>query len=154
MQNCVLVGFKSPQVSWVIWRTNKTNSFPPDFVPRKKYQNFFLKCEQLFPGVIHAILLLMRAVDPVQYEQDTIEYIDKLTTLDPTRRHYYADLSELMHSIVAWMNLYCSCPANTVSSELAQFNMLLLRWTITFLYQILEAFHLWQMQVSFVVSYD
>ncbi|XP_064640349.1 geranylgeranyl transferase type-2 subunit alpha-like [Lineus longissimus] len=38
------------------------------------------------------ILSLMRALDPIKYEQQTLEFIDKLKIEDPYRSNYYLDL--------------------------------------------------------------
>ena len=46
-------------------------------------------------GVLLTIILLMRALDPLKYEKETIEYLDKLLLVDEMRTNYYKDLSEL-----------------------------------------------------------
>ena len=38
--------------------------------------------------------LLMRALDPLQYEQETEEYLEKLAEVDSYRKGYYKDLGE------------------------------------------------------------
>ncbi len=45
-------------------------------------------------GVLLTIILLMRALDPLKYEKETIEYLDKLLLVDEMRTNYYKDLSE------------------------------------------------------------
>ena len=37
----------------------------------------------------------MRALNPLQYENDTLGYLDKLITVDPMRTKYYEDLRKL-----------------------------------------------------------
>ena len=46
-------------------------------------------------GVLLTIVSLMKALDPLEYEEAINEYIDKLQTIDPTRLAYYKDLSKL-----------------------------------------------------------
>eukprot|EP00058_Branchiostoma_floridae_P021958 XP_002607448.1 hypothetical protein BRAFLDRAFT_276668 [Branchiostoma floridae] len=42
---------------------------------------------------ILSVVLLMRAIDPITYQEQTLQYVDKLTSLDSYRRNYYSDLS-------------------------------------------------------------
>ena len=35
----------------------------------------------------------MRALDPLMYEKETLEYLDKLLKVDAMRANYYKDLS-------------------------------------------------------------
>ncbi len=45
------------------------------------------------------IILLMRALDPLKYEKETMEYLDKLLLVDEMRTNYYKDLSESISCI-------------------------------------------------------
>ena len=44
-------------------------------------------------GVLLTIILLMRALDPLKYEKEALEYLDKLLQVDSMRANYYKDLS-------------------------------------------------------------
>lgn len=41
--------------------------------------------------------LLMRALDPLQYEQETEEYLEKLAEVDSYRKGYYKDLGKSLN---------------------------------------------------------
>lgn len=45
-------------------------------------------------GTLLTMTLLMRALDPLQYEQETEEYLEKLAEVDSYRKGYYKDLGE------------------------------------------------------------
>lgn len=47
-------------------------------------------------GTLLTIVLLMRAVDPLKYEAETMNYLSKLEVVDKTRQQYYKDMSKLL----------------------------------------------------------
>ena len=46
------------------------------------------------PGVLLTIISLMRALDPLKYEVQTMDYVEKLIAVDPMRTNYYRDISK------------------------------------------------------------
>lgn len=48
----------------------------------------------LSPGVVLTVVLLMKALDPVKYEAEIMNHIDRLEALDFKRVNYYKDLSK------------------------------------------------------------
>jgi len=44
------------------------------------------------PGCVLTVILLMRALDPLGYERETVRYFETLRAVDPVRGAYFADL--------------------------------------------------------------
>ena len=60
------------------------------------YQNHkrYLKAPLFSSGTMLTMVLLMRALDPLVYEQETDFYLEKLVEVDGFRKGYYKDLSK------------------------------------------------------------
>lgn len=54
-------------------------------------QQLFIACAK-FPGTILTIVLLMRAINPMNYSNEVEGYLKKLSEIDYYRRGYYNDL--------------------------------------------------------------
>ena len=50
-------------------------------------------------GVLLTIVWLMRAIDPLKYEQQTLDYLGKLQAVDSMRTNYYNDLSKYIQFV-------------------------------------------------------
>ena len=45
------------------------------------------------------MVLLMRALDPLLHEEETVLYLEKLTEVDCYRQGYYKDLSKYINTV-------------------------------------------------------